>query len=83
MIVEISLEKCDHLKHLSKYNYNFYQMPIRVDGTDVILVDFDEEFNTYQYHLIYPSGVRKPYACELNGYECSDKIALDSELAWD
>jgi hypothetical protein len=54
-------------------------MPIKIDGTDVILEKCDEEYNSYQYYLIYAEG-RKPYGCDYGFDDCKDEIILDSKL---
>lgn len=41
MKIYISKNNCSHLKQLSVYNSNYYQLPFVIDGCDVLFESFD------------------------------------------
>jgi hypothetical protein len=55
-------------------------MPIKIDDTDIILEKCDEDYDSYQYYLIYTDGTEKPYGCNYGFNDCKDKIILDSKF---
>lgn len=53
MKVTIPKNLCTHIKKISKYNYNYYKVPLslQVKEKDVILEIFDEDYDSTEYIL--------------------------------
>lgn len=84
--IVISLSTCVHLEDISRYNHNYYQIPVEVDGCNVVLEVCDEEYNSYDYYLgsleegAFPDNYDRPfYGCEYGFDMCRENIILDDK----
>ena len=74
MLISIEKSKCKHLKDISYYNHNYYELPFQVEGYNVVEEVYDESWDT----MIYTFGEVK--SKKFMGYiqkdsECSSGIA--------
>jgi len=71
---------------MSVYNYNFYKLPIELDGCSVLLSICDEDYDSYEYklgNLIDGKFVMKEgywFASDAHGDEGLENFLIDTEL---
>jgi len=86
LVIKINNKKCTHLKNISKYNHNYYELPIEIDGCRVLFEECDENYDSYTYHLgnlIDGKFVMKEgywFASDAHGDEGLDNFLIDTEL---
>ena len=74
MLISIEKSKCKHLKDISYYNHNYYELPFQVEGYNVIEEVYDESWDT----MIYTFGeikLKKFIGYVQRDSECSSGIA--------
>ena len=49
MLISVEKSKCKHLKDLSYYNHNFYELPFQVEGHNIVEEVYDESWDTMVY----------------------------------
>lgn len=51
MLIMIEKSKCKHLKDLSYYNHNVYELPFQIDNCNYIQEIFDEVWGSIVYNF--------------------------------
>lgn len=84
--IEISKSVCSLLGNISKYNYNYYCIPVLVDDCDVVLEICDESYSSYKYVLgtllegaFSDDGNHVSYGCKYGFEKCYMDIILDGK----
>ena len=49
MLISVEKSKCKHLKDISYYNHNFYELPFHVEGYNFVEEIYDESWDTVIY----------------------------------
>ena len=49
MLLVVKKSNCKHLKDISYYNHNFYELPFELEECKVIQEVYDETWDTYSY----------------------------------
>ena len=49
MLLVVKKDKCKHLKDISYYNHNFYELPFEIEECKVVQEIYNESWNTYSY----------------------------------
>lgn len=84
MIIKVSTKDCEHLKQISCYNSNYYKLPFTINFCDVVLVNYNEDYNSIDYELgdIIGGGFEESaiFACDYTADDCGDVIIIDSNL---
>ena len=86
MLIKISVKSCEHIKELSRYNSNYYLLPIEIDGHKCLYENCQEDYDAYDYYLgdlkdgkfIKDENCHYPYA-EGSLDEPLDYFVLNSE----
>lgn len=51
MEVRFDTNKLEHIEAISRYDHNYYNLPLSIEGNNVVYQEYDECSNSYEYHL--------------------------------
>jgi hypothetical protein len=85
MRVEIKTQQLKRIDALSFYNFNLYQLPVTIDGCDVLLAErgVSEEFVNYQLGTIVSYKFQTAYFLnqeEIDFDDVYETLVIDSEV---
>lgn len=74
MLLVVKKENCKHLKDISFYNHNFYELPFEIDECKFIQEIYDESWNSYSY--VFGTFQHKAFrGCFTVDSECTPALA--------